>query len=105
MFLHLCAIVRGRSDFDFWRGIGAQPAARASCCCACISEWDDLIAVEGDNPAEGAWICDSVGMPAHGFGKAEFGDEFGQQFREDFLGFAPVNGDARPDVVVALFNV
>ena len=102
VFLHLCAIVRGRSDFDFGRGIGAQPAARAACCCACIGKWDDLIAVEGDNPAEGTRICDSVGMPAHGFGKAEFGDEFGQQFSKYFLGFAPVNGDVCPDVVVAL---
>ena len=76
VFLHLRAIVRGRSDFDFC--IGAQSAARASCCCARISEWDDLIAKEGDDPAEGTRICDSFGIPAHGFAKAEFGDEFGQ---------------------------
>ena len=105
VFLHLCAIVGSRSDFDFWRSIGTQPAARATCCCARIGKWYDLIAKEGDDPAEGTRICDTFGIPAHGFAKAEFGDEFGQQFGEDLLGFAPVNGDACPDVVVALFYV
>ena len=77
---HDLVIIGGVGNVKGRRVVWPQTACRAAAAGVAVGERNHLAAQQGHEPADGTRESNAVGIPAHGFAKAEAGHQGRQQF-------------------------